>query len=399
LQRCNAAGQDWELIDQCASPALCDTAAGCQAPACAPQQYHCTESGELQICNTDQNGFELRDQCRSGAYCSAVSGREGCEGSACSPGRRRCNGAQIEQCLADRSGFMAVGAPCASASLCKEDESENVRCVEPVCGPGQFRCSAGQLQRCADERDQFVTVTQCLAEEQCHADLARCDEPLCMPGEQRCTGSTLERCNPGQSAFSPIAECESAAQCDRTQAACLPVPPAPVTPPPPPVLGTDPYTFVETSGAAALGLGPMRLVVPTEWNDVDMSPWASSAGQTLGPRFIASTDATRFATYYDIPGVYFSATASTPVDVAARLAEFDLSLSARCSRGASAPYSDQFYTGTSQTYTNCGSTGASTVLVVSTPDDGRFICIVIVTMLAERDQEARDRVWFSFEVQ
>jgi hypothetical protein len=392
LQSCNSAGDGWTLVDQCASAALCDSAAGaCRPTACAREEYRCSETGELQSCNREQTGFEFREQCLSGAYCSALSGREGCEGDPCTARRLRCNAARVERCLDDRSGFIAEGPPCASAALCQE-ENGSARCIDPLCEAGQFRCSSAELQRCADGRDRFVPVQQCLRADLCRATLGRCEEP-CLAGTQRCTGSTLERCS-AANVFVPVADCGNAAQCDATEPACLAAPPPP--PPPPPVLGTDPYTFVSASSPAAAGVGSLRVSVPAEWTQVDTTPWSSSAGLPLGPRFIASTDTARFRTVYDIPGVYFAATAQTPLTVAARLAEFDLS--ATCTRAESAPYSDPAYTGTRQTYVNCGSTGATTVVLAATPADGSVVCIVIVTTLAERDQTARDRVWESFEV-
>jgi hypothetical protein len=138
-------------------------------------------------------------------------------------------------------------------------------------------------------------------------------------------------------------------------------------------------------------------MLPTEWADTDRRPWTNARGETLGPRLLASTNAARFASSFDIPGVLFEATADAPVDVSARLNEVDLSLS--CTRGASVAYDDGLYFGTSQTWTNCGATKATTVVVAAAPDSEAFVTIVIVTMLADRDQEARRKIWDSFVVQ
>jgi hypothetical protein len=174
----------------------------------------------------------------------------------------------------------------------------------------------------------------------------------------------------------------------------------PATPPAPDptILNGDPYEFDAVTVPALLGLGPMELSVPEQWTDVDTTPWTSATGTTLGPRFIASRDAARFAANFDIPGVLFAATSVAPLDVASRLAEFDLT--GRCTADTSATYEDQLYLGRVQNWTNCGTTGARTAVVVANDKDaGRFVTIVIVTKTAARDDEAQDEIWDSFEVE
>lgn len=391
LQRCNERGDGWDLQDQCASSALCDSEAlVCSRPACAEGQHLCTEQGELRICRTDRTDFEHKEQCQSGAYCSSVSGSEGCEGVACRAGRQRCNGAQIEQCRADRTGFDVVGEPCASAALCREGASGVASCDAPSCSAGQFRCEGARLMRCSDDGGSSLELRTCDSELLCNAAEQRCEPPPCTPGQQRCTASVLERCNAAQTAFTPVETCASALLCDPSAPTCL------TAPPPPPVVNT-PYTFVSMTGSSSLGLGPLTLTLPAEWADTDSRPWTNARGETLGPRLIASTDPARFASRFDIPGVLFEATAAAPVSASARLNELDLS--ARCTRGASVEYDDGLYFGSSQTWTNCSGTNATTVVVAAVPDDQAFVAIVIVTMVAERDQDARRKIWESFVVQ
>lgn len=397
LEQCNAAGDAWDLTDQCASHELCNVKQKlCLMPACAARQHRCSETGELLICKADLTGFEHKEQCLTPAFCSAVAGREGCDGMACRAGRQRCNGPQIEQCRQDRSGFDKVGQPCASALLCVEGESELARCDPPTCEAGKFSCDGANLMRCADEANQVILIRQCTSAALCQADQQRCAEP-CAVGEQRCTGSALERCNAAQTAFELVVTCAGPALCDPKAPACLTAPPVVVPPVMPPVLGNEPYTFVEAASTAVLGLGPMTLRLPSQWKDVDVRPWTSPAGVTLGPSLIASTDAARFAKSFDIPGVYFAATASAPVNVAARLADFDMS--ARCTRGTAESYDDGLYFGTTQTWNNCAGTNATNVVVVAMPGDEAFVTVVIVTMLAPRDDLARNEIWKSFEVQ
>jgi hypothetical protein len=398
LQRCNDQGDGWVLIDQCASQALCDTSAeACAPPACAPREYRCTETGELQVCNADRSDFEHVEQCLSAAFCSAVPGRAQCDGSPCRAGRQRCNGPQIEQCREDRSGFDPLGITCASAALCHEGEALFPTCAAPVCTPGSFVCEGATLSRCSDDADRYITINDCGTAEACLATEQRCAGAGCTAGVQRCTGAVLERCNAAGSAYETVDTCATAALCDATAAACLVAPPPPDPLPDPTVLDGAAYTLVNTTSDALLGLGPLRLRLPAEWTDIVQTPWTNAAGAAIGPRFIASTGAARFARSFDIPGVSFSATDQAPIDVAQRQAEFDLS--AHCTKGTSEPYDDDLYAGTAQTWTNCGVTKATTSVVVAIDKAaGRFVTVVIVTMTAERDDRARQAIWDSFEV-
>lgn len=392
LQRCNTEGNGWEPAEQCASSALCDpNEDSCLTPACSSGQHVCTASGELLVCASDRTGFEHEAQCQSGAYCSAVSGREGCEGIACRAGRQRCNGAQIEQCRNDRLGFDLVGEPCASAALCREGESDLARCEAPVCPKGEFTCDGARLMRCSDEATALIEIRSCPSAALCNAAEQRCDPPTCSLGQQRCNGNVLTRCNAAQTEFVPVETCGSVLLCDPSAAGCL------TAPPEPPVLGDAPYTFVSASGGSALGLGPLSLTLPAEWADVDRRPWTNARGETQGPQVIASTNAVRFASSFDIPGVLFTATPLQPIAVAARLNEFDLA--ARCTRGAAVEYDDGLYFGTSQTWTDCAGTNATVVVTAAVPENEAFVAIVVVSMLAERDQDARRRIWDTFLVQ
>lgn len=394
LQRCNDAGDGWMLVDQCASARLCDAVnAQCAAPRCAVSEYRCTEEGALQVCRADRTDFELVEQCASAAFCSAVPGREVCDDT-CRAGRQRCNGPQIEQCREDRSGYDIVGEPCASAALCVEGQATTARCDPAVCVPGTFVCEGVRLSRCSEDANRYLVIDECASAGLCSVAEQRCTEFACAVGQQRCTGNVLERCNAPQSGYDPVQICASASLCDPTASACLSTAPTDGLPDPS-VLGGDDYQFAPAASTEVLGLGPMRLRVPEEWTDVDISAWTDAAGAEIGPRFIASTDAVRFARNFDIPGVYFAATEVAPVDVSARQREFELS--SRCTAGTTEPYDDDLYSGIVQYWTDCGVTRATTsVLVAVEKEAARFVTVVIVTMTSERDQTARDEIWGSF---
>lgn len=393
LQRCNDTGDGWLFVNQCASAALCDASnLRCERAACGERENRCTESGERQQCNADRTAFEFVEQCRSAAFCSAVPGRR-CEGMPCRPGWQRCNGPQIEVCRENQSGYDAVGEPCASAALCVEGAAEQASCLAPSCMPGTYACEGAELTRCSDDANSFVTVSQCATPALCSATEERCLAPVCSVGQQRCTGNVLERCNAARDAYVAVQTCASASACDATLPQCSG---SPIDPPPDPgVLSGPAYDFVSASSTAVLELGPMTLRVPQQWADIDRSAWTNAAGTSIGPRFIASSDATRFARNFDIPGVYFAATAQAPIDVTARQREFDLS--SRCRAGVGRSYEDDLYEGTEQTWTNCGSTQATTSVVVALEKEASsFVTVVIVTMVAARDEDAKTEIWQSF---
>jgi hypothetical protein len=399
LQRCNASGDGWVVVDQCASGALCDaTLLECLPAECAAHEHRCTASGELQICTPDRTGYEPVEQCRSAAFCSAVRGREACTETACRAGRERCNGAQIERCREDRTGFDAVGPPCASAALCKAGDAEVARCEPPSCGAGEFACQGSWLARCADERNGLLPLVECRSALSCNSAERRCNAPPCMLDEQRCNGSRLERCSPSLTGFVSVAECGQASLCDPAAPRCLTTP-APPPPLPPAVVSGEPYDIVSrTSTSVVLGLGPLQLSLPAEWTDIDERPWLDAAGQSIGPQFVASTDVARFGRYLDLPGVYFAASAQLPIDVANTLSLPQFDLSGQCTLEVTEPYSDGLYTGTSQTWINCGSTSATNVVVAALPEDRSFVTVVIVTRLSARDRDAQESIWSSFEV-
>lgn len=414
LEVCTRSGKAWGLLEPCVTAGLCDPIAGvCVPPVCDPRQYDCTEAGDLVVCNAERTGFELVAHCASRAFCNSVRGQERCERTACNTGDRRCNGAQLEECRPDQMGYGPVLPGCISAALCKVDAPGKAHCEAPTCTAGQYSCQARELRLCNQDSSGWTVMDRCISAPLCNVPSQRCDPVACQLGQQRCTGSVLERCNADQNDFAPVVDCLNPLLCDMRVMTCLttpaptppptptPVPP-PSTPPPPttlpPDVGSGPaYTFISAPQASMLGLQLSELSVPREWGQVDTSPWVDALGRALGPRLVISTDSARFASQFDIPGVLFAATTTPPIDAAARLAELDLS--AHCTKGATDTYSDDLYAGPRQAWINCGSTGARTSVIAASPKrNPTFVTIVVVSALAQRDDDARQRVWDTFVV-
>jgi hypothetical protein len=213
LQRCNAGRSGWDVIDTCATPQLCELGRelqplSCNSPTCDAGAFFCTDSGLLQKCRDDRTGFDDVQACEGGQpFCDPNLGR--CNPTACDAGDRRCNGAQIEVCLDDRTGFRSDGFPCATSALCNDSDPSNVHCDNPACDAGAVSCfGSAQLSACNDGRTAFVPVgAPCLRPDLCSAERRRCD--FCFPGRQECTidlGSTRV-CSTSGNFFGPETVC------------------------------------------------------------------------------------------------------------------------------------------------------------------------------------------------
>jgi hypothetical protein len=64
LEACNDSRNGFDLVDTCASAALCrqnGNNARCVAPSCNPGDAECRRRGVLAVCNADQTGFDETD--------------------------------------------------------------------------------------------------------------------------------------------------------------------------------------------------------------------------------------------------------------------------------------------------------------------------------------------------
>jgi hypothetical protein len=236
LELCAPSGKAWGLIEPCVTAGLCDSIAGvCQSPLCDARQYDCSETGDLVVCNSERTGFELVEHCASRAFCNSVRGQEGCERTSCNLGDRRCNGAQLEECRPDRTGYSPVLPGCISAALCKADAPGTAHCEPPTCTAGQYSCDGRELRECNGESSGWNVLDRCISAPLCNASAERCDPVACQLGQQRCRGSVLERCNADQNDFAPVMDCLNPLLCDVRVMTCLTMPAAtpPTTPLPP----------------------------------------------------------------------------------------------------------------------------------------------------------------------
>ncbi len=239
LESCNPGRTGWALAEQCGSPALCESsltsndAAGnprCLVATCTPGAHQCTEVGALQVCNEERTGFRTISTCIGPAFCNSVladQGGNGCTSAPCEAGAMQCNGAQVQRCLDDRTGFENVGVACETAALCNDDDPLNAFCAEPACRRGElsaeeFECQAASLQRCNEEFTGYAEIGTCATPALCDASrrFEGCAPPVCAPGQHTCNGTFLARCNEDRTGFEDVENCGSAGQCDANAGSC-----------------------------------------------------------------------------------------------------------------------------------------------------------------------------------
>ncbi len=192
---CDAATCLWTLDQLCDGGRLCDQRdATCQAPVAAcigrgPNEVVCVDSTR-HVCGPDLVTSESQE-CESALLCELGSGPD-C--AACEPGTHRCEGAVLQACAEDGSGFEPKET-CASAALCNAGAGQ---CTDAVCVPEQKRCAGDTLQICTGDQTGFEAHKTC--------DAGLCDEPnaqcdICAAATRTCVGEgTVTTCaDDGQS--------------------------------------------------------------------------------------------------------------------------------------------------------------------------------------------------------
>ncbi len=174
-------------------------------------------------------------------------------------------------------------------------------------------------------------------------------------------------------------------------AGCVSAPPVPVeTKPVDPDFGTiggespvpietgdpiDPVDPVDSGYTALLDdLGVVTVTVPSDWDDVDGSPFTTNAGQEWASIF-AAPDIQGYLDSWDVSGIEIAATAASGVtddqlrallaDITGQYAVCDTVLN------EATPYDDGYYTGFESAWEGCGSNGtaAFALTVVSNAGD------------------------------
>ncbi|MCP5027404.1 MAG: trypsin-like serine protease [Actinomycetia bacterium] len=136
--------------------------------------------------------------------------------------------------------------------------------------------------------------------------------------------------------------------------------------------------------------GLISVSVPAEWNDTD-----GSANPDFGPSIYAAPNLTGFLDTWDTPGIIIESSPTRTVDdLDATLAEIDLTGS--CVFEGVDVYEDPLYFGSLELWSDCGGTGAITVVLVAAPLDGNFLIRMFIQAIEPRDLVAADEALATF---
>jgi hypothetical protein len=139
--------------------------------------------------------------------------------TSCQPGLVRCQGPMLQACEPDGTGWRPLQR-CASAALCKDDQGDQGRCVDPSCEPG-VTCLGAELRQCNADLSGFLALETCQSAAHCDGMGGACELTRCIQGEISCNGATLQRCNDGPTGHDELQTCATAALCDDlVRAAC-----------------------------------------------------------------------------------------------------------------------------------------------------------------------------------
>lgn len=155
--------------------------------------------------------------------------------------------------------------------------------------------------------------------------------------------------------------------------------------------GYSEYTFVTDD------TGSLNLEVPVEWDDTNGSAWTRD-GEDVGFGLSASTDLDGYYNTWTTPGVFFGASTTLVSSYTPEQALDDLDFSDSCAFESREEYSDAFYTGFYDIWTNCGGEDTLFISLAAVPEDSAFLIVVQVQVVSDADLEALDHILNSFFV-
>jgi hypothetical protein len=142
--------------------------------------------------------------------------------TACTSGELHCEGAALQICRDDKSGFRTARV-CSSAELCCADPSvcpNAVGCQAPACTPGDFKCDDRLLSVCNEALTGWTPLSTCASAAQCNSRIGRCEDQPCAPADVQCSAGTRLEC--GAAGWTARDTCTTRALCstDATGPAC-----------------------------------------------------------------------------------------------------------------------------------------------------------------------------------
>ena len=137
--------------------------------------------------------------------------------------------------------------------------------------------------------------------------------------------------------------------------------------------------------------------VPVEWAQVDGSNWVGDDGSIYGSSIIASTDIEGFSSTYTTPGMQILAGTVFGDSTMGELADI-MDFSDACTYDGRFDYSDGFYTGVYDQYSNCDGQGSIIIVLAAEPVEQHYSVIVLVQVVTDADLDALDHILDTFIV-
>ncbi|MCA9972636.1 MAG: serine protease [Anaerolineales bacterium] len=141
--------------------------------------------------------------------------------------------------------------------------------------------------------------------------------------------------------------------------------------------------------------GAIQMDVPDSWNDVNGAAWERD-GQVLGAGLSASPDLDGFYGSFDVPGVFFGASARlagqyTPDSYLDEIGGFS-----SCTYDDRYSYDDGVYVGVYDLFTDCSGSGASIINLAAIASDGSHLAFVQVQTVTAADDAAAEQIFNTF---
>jgi hypothetical protein len=191
--------------EDCGVAARCVDGA-CLTEVCQPGETKC-QGADVQNCKADQSGFADAVACSAGASC--VDGL-GCVECTQPDGTQFCDGDIATTCV---GGKKKVNAACAT----NECVVSNNLATCSSCTDGTVICAGDSLQKC--QSNVFQEVTLCGSGTTCNATLAACTE--CAPGDTRCQANGDFQICGSDGLYKLQSACGKANLCDVAKGGCL----------------------------------------------------------------------------------------------------------------------------------------------------------------------------------
>ena len=137
--------------------------------------------------------------------------------------------------------------------------------------------------------------------------------------------------------------------------------------------------------------------VPVEWAQVDGSNWIGDDGSIYGSSIIASTDIEGFSNTFTTPGMQILAGTVFGDSTMGELADI-MDFSDSCTYDGRFDYSDGFYTGVYDQYSNCDGQGSVIIVLAAEPAEQDYSVIVLVQVVTDADLDALDHILDTFIV-